>query len=270
MTHPLPHPISDPVACAQFEERLMAYLEHELNAIDRAWMDGHQERCARCASIVQDLEQLPRSAQALPSLSPSRDLWDGIAARLEATVVPLHGRAALTTSSVGDAPQVADAPAATSDMTVDIAPRIAARAAARGMSARWLAVAATMLVAVSSAVTWRIARTGDGAASDRNTIVATQTDTNISTSVTKVIPTANADEVYEQEIDALRTIVNERFSELDSTTVAVLRNNLAIIDKAIADSRKALEKDPGSRILSTTLDRALHSKLTLMRRVALL
>lgn len=240
----------------------MAYLEHELNASDRAWMDQHQERCARCAGIVQELQQLPHAAQALPGLSPSRDLWDGIAARLETTVVPLHGRAAITAPVAADAPQIREdvAPA------VDIAPRIAAR----GMSVRWLAVAATMLVAVSSAVTWRIARTGDGASGDVNTIVATQTDTNVSTSVTKVIPVANADEVYEQEIDALRTIVNERFAELDSTTVAVLRSNLAIIDKAIADSRTALEKDPGSRILSTTLDRALHSKLTLMRRVALL
>ena len=57
---------------------------------------------------------------------------------------------------------------------------------------------------------------------------------------------------------------------LSTMEVAVLRSNLAIIDKAIADSRAALEKDPGSRALSSSLDRALESKLALMRRVSLL
>ena len=75
---------------------------------------------------------------------------------------------------------------------------------------------------------------------------------------------------YEREITALRRIVNERFTELDSTTVTELRRNLDIIDQAIADSRKALAKDPRSAFVAQQLDRALQAKLELMRKVALL
>jgi hypothetical protein len=82
---------------------------------------------------------------------------------------------------------------------------------------------------------------------------------------------ASAPEVtYEREITALRRIVDERFTELDSSTVTELRRNLLIIDQAIVDSRKALAKDPRSAFVSSQLDRALQAKLDLMRRVALL
>jgi hypothetical protein len=81
---------------------------------------------------------------------------------------------------------------------------------------------------------------------------------------------ADVDDIYEREIAGLRRVVTERFTELDSTTVSDLRRNLDIIDAAIADSRRALQRDPRSRLLSTQLDRALETKLALMRRVALL
>ncbi|MEP6779268.1 MAG: hypothetical protein ABJC26_05205, partial [Gemmatimonadaceae bacterium] len=58
--------------------------------------------------------------------------------------------------------------------------------------------------------------------------------------------------------------------DLDSTTVFEIQRNLKIIDKAIADSRSALIKDPHSRFLSTQLNRALENKLDVLRRVALL
>ena len=76
--------------------------------------------------------------------------------------------------------------------------------------------------------------------------------------------------VYEREISALRRIVDDRFVELDTVTVQELRRNLDIIDRAIGDSRKALARDPRSALLATQLDRALETKLALLRRVALL
>ncbi len=80
----------------------------------------------------------------------------------------------------------------------------------------------------------------------------------------------DVDDIYEREIASLRRIVNERFTELDTATVSALQQNLRTIDKAIEDSRRALERDPRSRLLSTELDRTLQAKLALMRRVALL
>jgi hypothetical protein len=85
-----------------------------------------------------------------------------------------------------------------------------------------------------------------------------------------VVATAGIDAGLTREIDALRDVVDRRYGELDSTTVAVVRRNLAIIDAAIADSRRALRQDPNSRFLAEQLDRALVRKVELLRQVALL
>jgi len=79
-----------------------------------------------------------------------------------------------------------------------------------------------------------------------------------------------ADATFEREITVLRRIVDERFTELDTATVRELRRNLEIIDRAIADSRDLLQRDPRSGLLAAQLDRALRAKLDLLRRVALL
>ena len=108
-----------------------------------------------------------------------------------------------------------------------------------------------------------------GLAATRSDARQAVTDSGVDTDG-KLVLVTNPDVVYEREITALRTIVNERFTELDSATVAVLKRNLDIIDKAIDESRQALALDPSSRALSSSLERAVESKLALMRRVALL
>jgi hypothetical protein len=188
---------------------------------------------------------------------------------------------------------------------------------------RTFAIAATMLVAVTSGITWRLAVRGDAAggdaAGDKATpaavasspaaiadstdrvndeglpgasveiVAASPSTTSSVTSSTPALPASgsttrlasrtaafdnrndtDADVVYEREISALRRIVDDRVVELDPVTVRELRRNLDIIDQAIGDSRKALARDPRSALLSTQLDRALETKLALLRRVALL
>jgi hypothetical protein len=262
--------------CARFEGQLGAWLEQDLGTADQAFMTRHRSGCATCDRMVRDLEQLVADAGALPDLTPPRDLWQGIEARLEAPVIPI--------SSVAAAMPVRKA---------------------RTVSVRWFAVAATLLVSVSSAVTWQIARSRSAVGAGGST-VATQVPqgTDSTTVETDVLPSAtvelavgmpaattsrsssantrlasrfsdegevpDAHSTYEREISALRQIVDERFAELDPGTVTELRRNLDIIDRAIADSKAALASDPRSALGSTQLDRALQAKLDLLRRVALL
>ena len=235
-SHSDPRPLS--VDCDRFDEHLMAFLERDLDASPREWMQQHQAECARCHALLAEVEALTREASVLAPMRPSRDLWSGIASRLDTAIVPLH-------TSLGD-----------TGTSVD---RAITAPAGRRFSVRTFAIAATLLMAV----TWRVARVSPPGTAP----VAVANDSVDRATIAQVV---SADVTYEQEIAALREVVNERFTELDSATVTVLQRNLAIIDQAIADSRAALEKDPGSRILSTTLDRALETKLSLMRRVALL
>jgi hypothetical protein len=262
--------------CVRFDAQLGAWLERDLDATADAWMAHHRASCATCDAVVRDLEALVAEAAALPPVAPPRDLWAGIEARLEAPVIPLH-----TATGVATRPR-------------------------RTVSVRWFAVAATLLVAVSSGVTWQFAR---GRAITAGTVMATPpaagdplvttetlpdaaTEFAIATPVSQPAATpaataagartrlaaredddadlADPNVTYEREIAALRLIVDERFTELDSSTVTELRRNLDIIDRAIGDSRAALARDPRSGVVSSQLDRALQAKLTLLRRVALL
>ena len=246
----MPHSSPTQPACARFEERLAASLEGELDAAAHDEMEQHRVACPGCAQRVRELEAIVTAAGRLPVLAPSRDLWGGISDRIAAQTVSLFPGA--------EAPQEG-----TPGSVVRTFTSVGAIPARRAVSMRLFAIAATMLIAVSSAITWRVARSPSGDAPQ--TLADSGSD-----AAGKIVLVTNPDVVYEREIAALRTIVNERFTELDSTTVSVLKRNLDIIDKAIAESRQALALDPSSRALSMSLERAVESKLALMRRVALL
>jgi len=262
-------------ACARFDAQCGGYMERDLDQAEQAWMMAHQSECAACAVLVGELEAIMVDSKALPGISPSRDLWSGIEARLDTVVIPISA---------------ATAPAMTRTRT------------ARTVSVRTFAIAATMLMAVTSGITWRLAARGNAVTTSPAVIAAAGDRVNeqrppdapveiaaISPSTTSAAPAASAsraatrfvardvarddmdaDVVYEREISALRRIVDDREVELDSVTVRELRRNLNIIDRAIGDSRKALARDPRSTLLATELDRALETKLALLRRVALL
>ena len=56
-------------------------------------------------------------------------------------------------------------------------------------------------------------------------------------------------------------------SRLDTATVRVVRQSLAVIDRAIADARAALLKDPGNTYLNLHLADTMRRKVELLRRV---
>lgn len=235
--------------CLRFHERLMSYLERDIEAETFAWMEQHRARCTACAAVVRGLDKVVEQARALPAFAPSRDLWADIEPRLETTILPLS-----SLSSLADAAWTPSVPAT---------PGLPGQERRPFLTVKRFAIAASLLMAVTSAVTWQIARTNLAAPA-----AVTMADSGMKGAM--LVPVTNADVVYQTEIDALRDIVSLRYTELDSTTVATLERNLDIIDKAIDDCRAALAQDPNSPFLSTTLDQALESKLAFMRRVALL
>ena len=82
------------ISCEHVDSVLSAWFEGDLDEAGRRAVDAHLRECLRCASVVRDLETISREAAKLPALAPSRDLWDGIAARIEAPVIELKTRQA--------------------------------------------------------------------------------------------------------------------------------------------------------------------------------
>lgn len=192
--------------------------------------DTHRATCAECTATWAELEAISAEARALPTLTPSRDLWDGIEARIggATTTAPATGRATARQ-------------------------RWSARPALR------YAAAAALLMMVTATVTWRIAsdRPGDALPPLGDELVST------------VAYDADFI-AMDGEIRALQALLDTRRDQLDSSTVAVLERSITLIDQAIAESRAALAKDPASQFLAAQLARSYSTKLTLLRSTATL
>ena len=257
------------MTCEQLEERLSEWLDHDVDSVTRMMLERHAASCGRCTALVSDLASIRRDAASLPELVPSRDLWPGIEARIQAPVIALDQ------------------------------PRVARPASARGTLRRtwWLGAAAAALVAVTAGVTYYV------------TIQATPTQTTTAAAPAAVRGPDTAPPVqvgapavelasgterppserairaaggtpvrsdvtqkseYARDVAQLRAIVSQRRTEFDSTTIAVLEKNLELIDRAIAESRAALQRDPASEFLADQLARAMTKKVAILRTAALL
>jgi len=256
-----------PMNCDEFADKLARFLERDVPESTRAAMEGHALDCGECGPLLADLRRLRIDAANLPPLAPSRDLWAGIADRIATPVVELPG------SGRAGAP-------------------------ARHLSRRlWLGLAAAALVAITATVTREVTRRSiEGG---RPTTVATQqvpsvqpvatissppSSTDSSTrsaqqpakrgeTVTPMRAVANkptAEQTYDHEIARLLAVYKFKQRDLDSSTVAVVARNMAIIDSAIAQCRFALHRDPASGYLMQSLNDALDNKVQLLRTAAAL
>jgi len=208
--------------------------------------ETHRASCAECAALWHELEMIGADAAKLPPLVPSRDLWAGIDARISGVAAPKITRF-VTPSAPMRSP--------VSPWTIRPVFR--------------LAVAASLLVAVSSAVTWRIARGPTASPSAPSEDIAANVDAQTASDL-HLASFQGSVRSMEDEIATLERIVATRRAELDPRTVRVLEQNLQLIDRAIAESREALTADPASAYLSAQYARAYTSKLTLLRDVATL
>ncbi len=244
------------IDCEELESLLPRYMEREADDAERMAVERHAAGCARCAALLSDVNAIVREAGELPALTPSRDLWPAIEARIQPEVVPLSAARAGKEARV-------------------------LRASPRWTTAR-LAPAAAALVVSTAGVTYVATTHADSAhttvhttaaASPAATSAVRDSQGNMSSLPRGTVRNASAlssEQLYDQEIAHLQTIVRERRSLLDSTTIAVIQRNLAIIDSAIAQSRAALAADPNSRFLNEQLNSVLGQKVELLRTAALL
>lgn len=184
------------------------------------------------------LEAIARRAAQLPLLTPSRDLWSGIEARIQAPVIALPG-----------------------------APASAPVAAPARLPWRRLAIAASLLVAATAGITYTlVARHAAAPLADANDTATV--DARLPAATAVPVSTVSAEQTFDREIGALHDVIEQRRKDLDPATIAVLEKNLKLIDAAIAESKAALAKDPASAFLMDRLTHAYDTKLQLLSGVA--
>jgi hypothetical protein len=293
-----------PMDCDGFAAALADYLEGDAPDAVRAAVEAHAEECAECGALLADLRAIPRQAAALPALVPSRDLWSGIAERIDARVLPLERPAARTIVSTRRSwARPAIAAAALVLMTAGIthyvtrityekpvasvvaanAPSVSSPAITSPESS---ATPASQQVATNNGVTPPTPPSGDASgASNLGTSGAQRGAGRTPTAVaSNPAPSQRSgarlvraeglmeatEPVYDKEISKLRSIVKSRRADLDPKTIAVLEQSIAVIDSAIAQSRSALAKDPASGFLANQLNHSLEKKVELLRTAAML
>ena len=269
------------MTCEEFDAALPDYLEGTLDEPLRAAVQKHLSECVRCASLVRDLEKIRKDAAALPDLVPSRDLWQGIEARIAAPVIPLAARPERQRRFIRAWMGVAAAALIVS--TAGITYMLTARSFQGGrQQVATLPTQGSSIPSPSGSDT-STAQTStepapadvEGTGSQRPATGSRTTASDATRGQSRVgarlaVQREASDVVYGREIDMLQKIVTQRKTQLDSSTVAIIERNLQIIDAAIEQSKAALGKDPRSRLLSAQLTHALDKKVELLRTAALL
>ena len=93
----------------------------------------------------------------------------------------------------------------------------------------------------------------------------------VNTAVTRprptITPVANWTNSTDAAIADLQAALVQNEKRLDTATVRIVRKNLAVIDRAIAEARMALRSDPGNAYLNLHLADTMRRKVELLRRV---
>jgi anti-sigma factor RsiW len=224
-------------------ELLDDYVGGELAPRQERDVRRHLMQCDDCRAEETALRALLDEAAALPeAIAPPRDLWQGIAPRLQAhdSTVPAPERM---------------------DEVRTIGPR-----PVRPLPWWMLAAASIALVVTTAFLTMRFSGNARGEAT---TTLATQTaqpPARVTNPPTALASFAPAEQEYEKAIGDLQTLLRTQRGQLAPETVAALETNLRIIDQAIRESRAALARDPNSPELAKLLTDAYDTKLSVLRR----
>ena len=211
----------------QWKNRLSEYIDGELDSTERAALEAHLATCGDCFATLADLRQVVARAKALEDTPPATDLWTGIRGRLT------PGRR----------------PGVSRDTTL-VRRRFS-------LTLGQLLAASIALVLLSGGGVWLAVQQGP-------TTTAAEPPVMTQSSNVRAASWTGSTDVAIAELQAA-LVQNEK--RLDSTTVRIVRKNLAIIDRAIADARIALRNDPGNAYLNFHLADTMRRKVELLRRV---
>lgn len=260
----------------QVLDRLDDFAGGELPDTDRLRVQRHLDECGECRAEADALRALLDEARFLPrEVAPPRDLWAGIASRLEPK------------ASVDVEPAAEQAPGQAAVISLD------AHRARRMAAPRWMlqAAAAVVLVAGSSAVTRmvmqresepsRLPAVAAATPQQRTATPPVTADPNGATLASNPTPARTpaaaqpqtalaafrpAQRDYQRAIGELVAAYETRRSQLSPETAATLERNLRIIDQAIGESTAALEKDPNSRQLTEMLGAVYDTKVKMLQQ----
>ncbi len=215
-------------------DQLSDYLDGELGAAEQSALETHLAGCAECSQTLNELRTVALTARSLSPRAPADDLWKGIAGRLDPPVLgPTRTR------------------------------RVS-------FSVTQLAAAAVLLIAVSGLVTWqtmvlRTAPTPQPAADPADAV-----DRNDHAPLAELAAARLDDPEYDRTVADMKQTLEAGRAQLDPATVKIVEEDLAIIDQAVKEARRALASDPANDYLTEHLIETRKRQLDVLRYAAVL
>jgi hypothetical protein len=214
----------------KWTDKLSDYLDDELNQADRRQLELHLEACSDCRATLVQLKDVVEWAGEYPGKAPERDAWSGIATAISEMA---HG-------------------------VVDLESRRRRRRRVELSIPQTLAAA--IALALVGAGSWWLARE-----TAPQTQMAAVIDVSAPEAGSTVAATISAARKYGPAIADLEAVLLRDDGMLDSVTVRVLREDLAIIDRALTEAQEALARDPGSDFLADHYTGMMKKKLRVLR-----
>jgi Putative zinc-finger len=222
------------MTCDRYRQSIQELVDGTLGPIRKAELELHLEQCDDCRSFADDLQRIHDTAASLDALEPPDRVWLQIAGRLRQ-----EGRVTV--------------PA--------VAPRTRRSMAILAIAAALvLAVAGSILVLtrVTGAPEQAPATAGGSAASGGNAATADP--------VEEVAAEFRlAEQHLQNAIGKLEAAAKTDNEIMDAQTAAELQKNLHVIDRAIAESRAALQQEPQSTHARNSLFELLRQKVVLLQ-----
>jgi anti-sigma factor RsiW len=268
-------------------ERLSEYVDEELSRSDRDALEQHLQGCPECSSAVEELTAVRERARNLPQASVPAELWSRIessisARRLrpvpeqplgpEGTREPGSGRTGGSfwggrfSFSLPELVTACLAVAVLSGGGVFALTKLSGRAPGIGPT---VAQAPPSGAAQEGATQTRQPSLQEPApitteeprslAASNATVPATTGGEAVNASRTEATP-------HEEAIAELRKALAKERDRLDPATVRALESNLAIIDLAIDQAKRALAADPANTYVKEHLAETMRRKVELLQR----
>lgn len=214
------------MSCDRYTDAIADLVEGTLPEAAKPEVQTHLDACPACRELAADLREIRRVAATLEITPPPPRVWARISSELDTR-----------------------------------------RTRRWFLEPRWLAAAAMLVLVAGVSAVW-LSRTG--------TPLPEPSPVAGPTAVTGNAPVGDlveriegelkqAEQHYQAALADLDRIAANDNSALDPAVTAALRDNVALVDRAIADSRAALETDPQSVPARESLFDALRRKVTLLQ-----
>ena len=217
--------------CEQARSCFDDYVDDRLSEERRAAVANHRCECVSCRRELGELESLLTRAREMEAdIAPARDLWPQIATRMEAA-----GRWGMR------------------------------RYLPLGSAwPRFAMAAASIVVASLVAVGWWLGGTSGGDPAGTAPPPHRSAEATFASSRSSAFASADVLQVRSD----LREVVKRQRHLLAPETVAVVEENMAVIDEAINEILGALENAPGNRTLNLLLAAQYQREVDLMNRLS--